>query len=113
MKKIDAGKVYDLIKLVPAGRLVRYKDIAGFLGYPKAARVVGNILNKNKDIIEIPCHRVVKSSGEIGGYNQGMLIKKELLKDEGISIVGNKIQKFSKYLYSFRKNFAQKKTKEN
>jgi methylated-DNA-[protein]-cysteine S-methyltransferase len=113
MKKINPHVVYDLLKQVPAGNIVRYKDIAEFLGHPKAVRVIGNILNKNKDIIEIPCHRVVKSSGEIGGYNHGMLMKNKLLKEEGISIVNNKIKNISKYLYSLSKNIAQKKTKEN
>ncbi|MFH2105567.1 MAG: MGMT family protein [Parcubacteria group bacterium] len=51
----------------------------------------------------MPCHRVVKSSGEIGGYRAGTTTKRRLLKKEGIVIVKNKIVNFDKYLYKFLK----------
>ncbi len=64
-----------------------YKTIAKAAGNPAAFRAVGNILNKY-DIseIKIPCHRVVKSSGEAGGYRYGIKKKVALLKKEGVVI---------------------------
>jgi len=58
-----------------------YKMVAEMAGSPKAFRAVGNILNKNRDP-KIPCHRVVRSDGKIGGYNQGENKKVFLLKKE-------------------------------
>lgn len=58
-----------------------YKQVAVAAGSPKAFRAVGNILNKNYDL-SIPCHRVVRSDGTIGGYNRGVEKKFEILKKE-------------------------------
>lgn len=79
----------------------------------QASWVIGNMLNKNKNIIKIPCHRVVKSNGEIGGYNQGINIKINLLGEEGIAIFKNNINKFSQVLYSFSKNFEKENKKKS
>lgn len=62
-----------------------YKEVAQLAGKPKAYRAVGNILNKNHDP-GIPCHRVVRSDGKIGGYNRGAEKKKEILNKEGTVI---------------------------
>jgi len=62
-----------------------YKDVAEKAGEPKAWRVVGNILNKNRDP-NIPCHRVIKSDGTVGGYNRGVRKKISLLLKENIVI---------------------------
>ena len=67
-----------------------YKEVAKLTGNPKAWRAVGNILNKNRDK-KIPCHRVVKSGGNIGGYRYGQKRKIALLKKEGVSIRNKKI----------------------
>lgn len=58
-----------------------YKEVATLAGNPKAARAIGNILNKNYDP-EIPCHRVIRSDGKCGGYNRGSENKKILLQQE-------------------------------
>jgi len=58
-----------------------YKEVAKMTGRPKAYRAVGNILNKNYDS-KIPCHRVIRSDGRLGGYNRGAEIKSKLLKSE-------------------------------
>jgi O-6-methylguanine DNA methyltransferase len=60
-----------------------YKQVALFVGKPKAFRAVGNALNKNYDP-QIPCHRVIHSDGKIGGYNRGEDLKIMKLKEEGI-----------------------------
>jgi len=56
-----------------------YKQVAEKAGIPNACRAVGNILNKNFDS-KIPCHRVIRSDGKIGGYNRGAEKKKEILE---------------------------------
>ncbi len=71
-----------MVKTIPKGKVLTYKQVAQKIGRPKAFRAVGNALSKNHDL-QIPCHRVVKSNGEIGGYNKGMVKKRVLLKKEG------------------------------
>jgi len=75
-------KVYEVVSKIPRGKVLSYKEVAKLAGRPRAQRAVGNILNKNQDP-EIPCHRVIKSDGSIGGYNKGIKRKIALLKREG------------------------------
>lgn len=75
-------KVYEIVKKIPKGKTLTYKEVAKLAGRPKAYRAVGNILNKNYDL-KIPCHRVVRSDGKTGGYNGGAQNKKKILKKEG------------------------------
>ena len=58
-------KVYEFLKTVPTGKVVTYGQIARFLGNKHLSRVVGNILHKNPDPANIPCHRVVNARGEV------------------------------------------------
>lgn len=81
-KKSFKEKVLEVVKKIPKGKVLSYKEVARRAGSPKAWRAVGNVLNKNKNP-EIPCHRVIRSDGSIGGYNRGIKRKKELLKHEG------------------------------
>lgn len=74
-------KVYGVVKNIPKGETRSYKEVATLAGNPKAYRAVGNILNKNYDP-NIPCHRVVRSDGKMGGYNRGKNKKKEILESE-------------------------------
>ena len=78
-------KVYDVVSKIPKGKVLSYKEVASLAGRPKAYRAVGNILNKNYDPA-IPCHRVVRNDGKIGGYNRGIAKKKEVLAQEGLVI---------------------------
>jgi len=78
-------RIYEIVKKIPRGSFLTYKEVAKLAGRPRAWRAVGNILNKN-DNPEIPCHRVIKSDGRVGGYNRGQKRKIELLKKEGIKI---------------------------
>ncbi len=75
-------KVLAIVAKIPAGQTLTYKQVAQKAGRPGAWRAVGNILAKNFDPA-IPCHRVVRSDGRLGGYNRGARRKKELLKQEG------------------------------
>ncbi len=83
-------KVYNVVKRIPKGSFLTYKEVAKKAGYPKAWRVVGNVLNKNKDL-KIPCHRVIRSDGRVGGYNQGTNQKTSLLKREGVIIKKDRV----------------------
>ena len=83
------NKVYKVVKNISCGKVLTYKEVAKLAGKPRAYRAVGNILNKNKNK-QIPCHRVIRSDGQVGGYNQGVQRKIALLKKEGV-IVRNKI----------------------
>ncbi len=73
--------IYDVVRKIPKGKILSYKEVAISAGCPKAYRAVGNVLNKNYDP-KIPCHRVVRSDGKLGGYNRGPDLKFELLRQE-------------------------------
>lgn len=75
-------KVYQVVKRIPKGQVLTYKVVAERAGRPKAYRAVGNILNKNVDP-KMPCHRVIRSDGKIGGYRDGNVFKAERLREEG------------------------------
>jgi methylated-DNA-[protein]-cysteine S-methyltransferase len=94
-------KVLKLVAQIPKGKVTTYQIIAEKLGSKKLTRAVGNALPKNPSLIEIPCHRVVKSNGELGFYVLGLAKKKSLLQDEGIKIKGKQILDFPDYLYYF------------
>ena len=79
-------KVYTVVKRIPKGTVLTYKQVATRAGKPKAYRAVGNILNKNFNP-EIPCHRVVRSDGTVGGYNRGSVSKQHILRAEGVSML--------------------------
>lgn len=78
-------KVYKIVKKIPKGKVLTYKEVAALSGRPKAWRAVGNFLNQNKDK-KVPCHRVIRSDGRVGGYNRGIRKKVSLLKKEGVVI---------------------------
>ena len=84
-------QVLEIVKNIPAGRITTYKEIAIFLGNKRLSRAVGQALKRNPCPVEIPCHRVVHSDGTLGGYSLGIKRKKELLENEGIEIVDNKV----------------------
>lgn len=78
-----AEKVRAVVKKIPKGKSMTYKQVAAKAGNPKAARAVGAIMRTNFDN-SIPCHRVVRSDGSLGSYNRGGERKKrELLRKEG------------------------------
>ncbi len=78
-----AAKILSIVRRIPKGKTLTYKEVAKLAGRPKACRAVGNILNKNRNFKQVPCHRVVRSDGKIGGYALGSRKKKEILKKEG------------------------------
>lgn len=74
--------VYKVVKKIPKGKVMTYKQVAEAMGHPRAARAVGTILKMNKDD-SVPCHRVIRSDGRLGGYNGLKGKKARLLKEEG------------------------------
>ena len=77
-------KVLNAVKEIPIGSVQTYKEVAQMAGSPLAFRAVGSILRENFDH-DIPCHRVIKSSGEIGNYNRGgTKEKRKILFEEGV-----------------------------
>lgn len=74
-------RVFEAVKKIPKGKTMAYKQVAVAAGCPMSYRAVGNILRSNYDPA-IPCHRVIRSDGKIGGYNRGADAKKKLLEKE-------------------------------
>lgn len=83
-------KVLKITSKIPRGKTLTYGEVAKLAGSPRAYRAVGNILSKNFDPA-IPCHRVVRSDGKIGGYNRGRKKKAALLLREKAICIPNNI----------------------
>ena len=75
-------KVFEVLKSIPYGHTLSYKDVAILIGKPKASRAVGNACNKNPIMIVVPCHRVIGKNGKLVGFAYGRDLKKELLELE-------------------------------
>ncbi len=71
---------------IPKGEVVTYTELAKRIGKPKAVRAVANACGKNPDAPRVPCHRVVRTDGGLGGYSGygGIATKRALLKSEGV-----------------------------
>ncbi|MCD6229629.1 MAG: MGMT family protein [Candidatus Diapherotrites archaeon] len=95
-------KVLELTRQIPKGKITTYQELAKALGNPMACRAIGNALNKNNQPITIPCHRVVKKTGKIGGYSARQRKKTTLLKKEGLRIKNNRIIDLPRYLHKFK-----------
>ena len=80
-------KVWKYLTTIPKGQLRTYLDVAKAIRRPKAVRAVANAIGKNPYAPKVPCHRVIRSDGRLGGYSGpgGIKTKKKLLKMEGIS----------------------------
>ena len=79
-------KVFSVVKKIPKGSVLTYGEVARRAGHPRAARAVGSILTTNFDP-KIPCHRVIRSDGSLGGHNRGVKKKRQLLKQEGYGVL--------------------------
>ncbi len=75
-------RVLRVVAAIPPGRTLSYQEVAAQAGRPKAARAVGAVMRANYRA-DIPCHRVVRSDGRIGGYNRGVDEKQRRLRVEG------------------------------
>ena len=81
-------KVWHEMLKIPRGSVISYKELAQNIGKPKAYRAVANACGKNPFPIDVPCHRVIASNGNIGGFSMrgGIMKKKQLLLSEGINL---------------------------
>ncbi len=94
-------KVYKKLLEVPKGQITTYGELAKAVGLKNGQRIIGKIMNKNPYPVIIPCHRVVMSTGKIGGYAYGENVKTKLLNDEGIQIKNGKIIDLENKVYRF------------
>ena len=81
-------KVWNYLKKIPRGTIKTYMQVAKAVGKPNAVRAIANAIGKNPYPPQIPCHRVIRSDGSIGGYSAkgGTKTKRKLLKKEGIIV---------------------------
>ncbi len=93
-------RVWKLCAQVPAGKVTTYQELANALG-TTAYRAVGNALNKNPYAPRVPCHRVVKSDGTLGGFARGLEAKEILLQKEGVRFTGGRVVGFEKKRFRF------------
>ena len=81
-------KVWNYLKTIPKGTVKTYKEVAIAIKSPESARAVANACGKNPYAPKVPCHRVIRSDGTLGGFSApgGIKLKKKLLKKEGVSL---------------------------
>ena len=81
-------KVWNYLKKIPRGKVKTYSEVAKAIGKPLAVRAVANAIGKNPLVPQIPCHRVIRSDGSLGGYSGkgGIKTKRLLLKKEGVTL---------------------------
>jgi len=103
MKEFQS-RVLELTSKIPRGKVTTYAEIARAMAKPRAYRAVANALASNPHPIKIPCHRVVRSNGKVGGYcgscTSGTRRKAKLLASEGVKIE-NQIVLLSKHMFRF------------
>jgi methylated-DNA-[protein]-cysteine S-methyltransferase len=94
-------KIFKKLLEVPKGQITTYGELAKAVGLKNGQRAVGKIMNKNPYPVIIPCHRVVMSTGKIGGYAYGEHVKIKMLNNEGIKIKNGKIVDLENTIYRF------------
>jgi methylated-DNA-protein-cysteine methyltransferase-like protein len=94
-------KVYEVVKLIPEGRVTSYGAIAAFLGTKGSARMVGWAMNNASKMEGIPAHRVVNRNGLLTGKHHfpGTRVMEQMLEAEGVQVVNDKIVDFQKYFW--------------
>lgn len=100
MNRLDQ-QVYKKLLLVPKGKVTTYGELAKAVGLKNGQRIIGQIMARNPFPVVVPCHRVVKSDGKIGGYFYGDKVKTKMLSDEGVQINDGKIRDWEKTIFRF------------
>jgi O-6-methylguanine DNA methyltransferase len=90
---------YFLVKQIPKGRVSTYGAVAKALGNKGYARAIGKYMNKNPDPDTMPCFKIVKSDGSIGGFGRGINDKIRRLNEDGIKVKDGKIVNFKKVFF--------------
>lgn len=88
------ARVLSAVRRIPPGRVATYGDIAAAAGSPRASRAVGNIMRECRSPV-VPCHRVIAAGGRLGGFGGSPQLKRELLRAEGIPVMGNRVREFA------------------
>jgi methylated-DNA-protein-cysteine methyltransferase-like protein len=104
MKDSDSffEKVYEIVKLIPKGRVTSYGAIAEYLGTRGSARMVGWAMNASHgDVTNVPAHRVVNRKGLLTGKRHfgGLYVMQQLLENEGIEVVDDRVVKFEELFW--------------
>ena len=103
MKKADNffDRVYEIVRLIPFGRVTSYGAIGAYLGAVKSARMVGWAMNKAHNLEDVPAHRVVNKKGLLTGKHhfEGTNLMQQLLENEGIVVLENQIQDLEKVFW--------------
>ena len=95
------ARIYKKLLEVPRGQVTTYGQLASAVGLKDGQRVVGRIMNRNPYPVIVPCHRVVMSTGKVGGYAYGEHVKIRLLNDEGIQIKDGRITNLENRIHRF------------
>ena len=100
MTKSFEDQCLKLLGQIPAGKVTTYREIARALD-SKAYRAVGRAMAKNRNLVVVPCHRVVCSDGKVGGYANGVDQKIELLEREGVAVIRERVIDLESVMYRF------------
>lgn len=94
-------KVYQIVRIIPEGKVTTYGHIARFLGESRSARLVGYAMNASHNDSSIPAHRVVNRSGVLTGkhFFAGSTLMQDLLESEGVKVIEDQIQSFESHLW--------------
>jgi methylated-DNA-[protein]-cysteine S-methyltransferase len=93
--------VYRKLLEVPEGRVTTYSELGRAVGLRNGQRAIGTIMAKNPFPGVVPCHRVVKSDGRVGGYAYGTEVKEKMLSREGVRVSNGRIADFEDAVYRF------------
>jgi methylated-DNA-[protein]-cysteine S-methyltransferase len=85
-------RVLQTVSRIPWGSVLSYAEVAEQVGAPRAARAIGGVMSRNPVPILVPCHRVIRAGGQLGGFGGGLGYKIKLLALEGIGVAGNPSQ---------------------
>jgi len=103
---------HELVRQIPSGRVSTYGAVAEALGNKGYARAVGKWMNKNPNADTMPCFKIVKSDGSLGGFGLGIDDKIRRLKNDGIKVKDGKIVDFEKVFFNnFKTDFPLKNNK--
>ena len=101
---------YYLVKQIPKGRVSTYGAVAKALGNIRYSRAVGKYMNTNPDPDSMPCFKIVKSDGSLGGFGRGINDKIKRLKNDGIKVENGKIVDFKEIFFDdFKSDYPLKK----
>ena|SRR5690606_21105643 len=94
--------VYQVVRLIPSGRVTNYGAIAHYLGIKSGARMVGYAMNAAHTIADVPAHRVVNSQGLLTGkgHFETPVLMQELLEKEGVHVIKDKVQNFDQVFWN-------------